>query len=106
MLAKEENTELIVVEAPARRWSTLQRKARAFFAGLPEKRRALWAWIRFGNITEHVTDRIEGTVCEVEYRGRGGKVVGFWAYGYFCSDYPYRGNGRKYGGGYDERPLQ
>lgn len=84
----------------------LIRRARFFFACIPEKRRRLWKRIRFGKITEHVIDRIEGTACEVEYRGRGGKVVGFWAYGYFCPDYPYRGDGRKYGGGYDERPIQ
>jgi hypothetical protein len=88
------------------RTQTIRQRVRAFFAGLPQKRRAAWEWIRFGDITEHVTDSIEGIACEVEYRGRAGKVVGFWAYGYFCHDYPYRGNGRKYGGGYDERPFQ
>ena len=106
MTMKEEVFEVFVAEETPTRLEALRRKARAIIASFPEKRRALAEWIRFGKITEHVTDRIEGTVCEVEYRGRGGKVVGFWAYGYFCPDYPYRGDGRKYGGGYDERPFQ
>ncbi|MEX3984283.1 hypothetical protein AB4Y45_35590 [Paraburkholderia sp. EG287A] len=106
MPAKAEVIEAFVVEETPTRLETLRRKVRACFTGIPVKSRAAWEWLRFGKITEHVTDRIEGIACEVEYRGRGGKVVGFWAYGFFCDDYPYRGNGQKYGAGYDERPFQ
>lgn len=51
----------------------------------------LLRWIRFGRITEHVTDTIAGHACEIEYRGRFGRVVGFWAYGSFDPQYPYQG---------------
>lgn len=51
-----------------------------------------WRWIRFGTITEHVVGTAgHGVVAEVEYRGRGNKVVGYWAYGYFHPAYPYQG---------------
>lgn len=102
-MVKQSKQSLLAKLAPTR-GDTFRQRVRTFFTMLPVRRRALWEWIRFGNLTEHVTDSIEGTACEVEYRGRGGKVVGFWAYGYFCDDYPYRGDGRKYGAGYDERP--
>ncbi len=41
-----------------------------------------------GEILRTTKDRIEGTVCEEEYWCRGcGKVVGYWAYGYFDPEY-------------------
>lgn len=49
-------------------------------------------WLRFGKITTKVIDRIEGTVCELEYRGRFNKVVGYWAYGYFDPELPFKEN--------------
>lgn len=53
--------------------------------------RKIWMWIRFGNIKEVPTDYINGIACEIEYRGRGNKVVGFWAYGSFDPSLPYQG---------------
>lgn len=54
--------------------------------------RATWQWVHFGDITEVVRGTAgDGVVAEVEYRGRGGKVVGYWAYGYFDPSLPYRG---------------
>jgi len=52
----------------------------------------LMQWIRFGAIKERVVDRIEGTACEVEFTGRFGKVVGYWAYGAFDPSCPYQGS--------------
>lgn len=60
-------------------------------------------WVRFGRLTERVVDTVANVVAEVEYVGRGGKVVGYWSYGHFHPDYPYRGEGIKTNGGYDER---
>lgn len=56
------------------------------------KLRRVWLWIRFGKITERVTGTAGDNVpAEIEYVGRGGKVVGFWAYGYWHPNYPYQG---------------
>jgi hypothetical protein len=63
-------------------------------------------WIRFGDITERVTDTAGDRIpAEIEYLGRGGKVVGFWSYGYFDPTYPYKGPGIKNERGYDARPF-
>lgn len=48
-------------------------------------------WLRFGTIQQRIVDKIEGTVCEIEFTGRGGKVIGYWAYGDCDPSYPYRG---------------
>ena len=49
-------------------------------------------WVRFGTITEHTTATAgDNVTAEVEYRGRHGKVVGYWAYGYFDPNLPYQG---------------
>lgn len=55
------------------------------------KVKAVWNWIRFGKITSAVKADINGTACEVEFYGRGGKVIGYWAYGSFDPAGPYRG---------------
>ncbi len=48
--------------------------------------------LRFGKITEHVVCTAgDNIAAEIEYKDRRGKVIGFWAYGYFHPDYPYRG---------------
>jgi|WetSurMetagenome_2_1015567.scaffolds.fasta_scaffold307084_1 hypothetical protein len=48
--------------------------------------------IQFGKITEHIIATAGYNVpAEVEFRGRRGKVVGFWAYGYWHPEYPYKG---------------
>jgi len=53
--------------------------------------RKLIRWIRFGTIRERVVSRIEGTPCEIEYTGRFGRVIGYWAYGSFDPSEPYQG---------------
>lgn len=66
-------------------------KLRARRYGAREALQAAWRWIRFGTITEHVMGTAgHGIVAEIEYRGRG-KVVGYWAYGYFDPALPYQG---------------
>lgn len=52
-------------------------------------------WIRFGDITEKVVGYAgDHVVAEVEYRGRGGKLVGYWALGSFDPSFPYQGGMR------------
>lgn len=53
--------------------------------------RQAWHWLRFGNITETTKAVDGGVVSEIEYRGRHGKIVGYWAYGSFDPAFPYRG---------------
>lgn len=53
--------------------------------------RRSWTWVRFGKITETVKSVDGGVVSEIEYRGRNGKVIGYWAYGSFDPSGPYRG---------------
>ncbi|WP_157657720.1 hypothetical protein [Burkholderia ubonensis] len=50
-----------------------------------------WQWLRFGTITEKVKSVDGGVPSEVEYSGRRGKLVGYWAYGYFDPKLPYQG---------------
>lgn len=54
--------------------------------------RRKWNYLRFGVITSHVTGTAGHNVAaEIEYRDRRGRVIGFWAYGHWHPDYPYRG---------------
>jgi hypothetical protein len=46
-------------------------------------------WLWFGTITEAVKSIDGGCISEIEYRGRGNKVVGYWAYGNYDQCYPY-----------------
>ncbi len=81
-------------------------KCRLFLASARLRACDAWRWIRFGNVTERITDTAgAGIPAEIEYVGRGGKVVGFWAYGYFDTSYPYKGTGIKTKRGYDELPF-
>ena len=48
-------------------------------------------WLRFGSITEHVRAIDCGVPSEIEFTGRFGKVIGYWAYGYYDLNYPYQG---------------
>ena len=50
-----------------------------------------YCYLRFGEITEIATDWINNIPCEISYRDRNGKEVGYWAYGHFDPNYPYRG---------------
>ena len=53
--------------------------------------RAAGQWLRFGQITETVKAVDGGVASEIEYRGRFGWVVGYWAYGHFDPSLPYQG---------------
>ncbi len=53
--------------------------------------RRAWLWIRFGKVTSKVMDTINGIVCEEAYYGRGGQMVGYWAYGSWDPAMPYQG---------------
>lgn len=60
-------------------------------ARLQSRVKLAWQWLRFGDITETVKSVDGGVVSEVEYRGRGGLIVGYWAYGHFDPAFPYKG---------------
>lgn len=48
--------------------------------------------LRYGTLTEHVTGTVGDCVpAEIEYRDSKGRVIGFWAYGYWHPDYPFQG---------------
>jgi len=54
--------------------------------------KTIYVWIRFGRITEKVVGTAgHGVPAEIEYRGRFGRVVGYWAYGSFDPYLPYKG---------------
>lgn len=53
--------------------------------------RRLYNWIRFGKVTAKNIDHVEGTVSEVEYLDSKNQRVGYWAYGHFDPNLPYRG---------------
>lgn len=48
-------------------------------------------WLRYGTIRAEVRDSIEGIICEIAYIDRFGRVVGYWAHGYYEPDLPYQG---------------
>jgi hypothetical protein len=53
---------------------------------------SLYIIIRFGKITEKVTATSgHGVPSEIEYINGKGKVIGFWAYGSWHPDFPYKG---------------
>lgn len=68
----------------------LREKARRTIARLHYRAGATLQWIRFGTITEKVTAIDGGVPSEIEFRGRFGRLVGFWAYGSFDPGLPYR----------------
>ena len=49
-------------------------------------------WIRFGQIIAIIKSVDGGTASEIEYRGRFGKVIGYWAYGFYDPAFPYKGD--------------
>jgi hypothetical protein len=55
-------------------------------------RKARWQKLLFGDITERVVGTAgDGVPAEIEYRGRGGRVIGYFAYGSYDPALPYRG---------------
>lgn len=71
--------------------ATLRQKTSAHVAGAQLRLRQAWLWARFGTITETVKSVDGGVASEIEYRGRGDKIVGYWAYGSFDPAFPYQG---------------
>jgi hypothetical protein len=51
----------------------------------------IWQRLRFGIVTEKVMSIDGGVASEVAYIGRGGKIVGYWAYGSFDPSFPFKG---------------
>lgn len=53
--------------------------------------RSTYNMVRFGEVTAHVTGTAgHGVPAEIEYRDKNGRVVGFWAYGAWEPNSPYR----------------
>lgn len=51
-----------------------------------------WLFLRFGTITSKIVATAGDSVpAEIEYYDRNGKVIGYWAYGYWHPKYPYKG---------------
>ena len=48
-------------------------------------------WLRFGDIRAETRSVDGGVASEIAFIGRGGKTVGYWAYGSFDPSFPYRG---------------
>lgn len=60
------------------------------FRHIKWKWNALIDWLYFGKITSKVKSyEGDGVVSEIEYRGRGDKVIGYWAYGFYDCFLPY-----------------
>ncbi len=53
--------------------------------------RRLLNWIRFGSITSEIKSIDGGVVSERAYYGRGGVMIGYYAYGYWDPAMPYKG---------------
>ena len=53
--------------------------------------KANWEKVRFGAVTEKVVGTESGVAAEIEFRGRNGKLVGYWAHGSFDPKLPYQG---------------
>jgi len=65
---------------------------RGRLAFIGKKLKHVWLRIRFGTITAKVTGTAGDNVpAEIEFYGRGGKLIGFWAYGSFHPKFPYQG---------------
>lgn len=51
----------------------------------------LYIKIRFGRVTQLVASVDAGSVSEVAFYNKRNKVIGYWAYGYYDTSLPYRG---------------
>lgn len=51
----------------------------------------IYFYIRFGVLNEHIVDVIACVACEIEYKDRNGRIVGYWAYGFFQPNLPFQG---------------
>jgi len=49
--------------------------------------------VRFGKITERIVATTGYNIpAEIEYLDRNNNIIGFWAYGYWHPNYPYKGD--------------
>lgn len=56
------------------------------------KLRKFWRYIRWGKIKE-ITHAVDGGYAsEVGYYDRFNRCIGYWAYGYWDLDMPYKGD--------------
>ena len=69
---------------------SLREKTSRAVARLRARSESALQWLRFGTVTETVTAVDGGVPSEIEFRGRFGRLVGFWAYGSFDPSLPYR----------------
>ena len=53
--------------------------------------KCIYLYLRFGKITSEVKSVDGGVVSEIAYFGRGGRMIGYWAYGCFDPYFPYKG---------------
>jgi hypothetical protein len=53
--------------------------------------KAKWEHVWLGVVTEKVVGTENGVVSEIEFRGRNGTLVGYWAHGHFDPKLPYQG---------------
>lgn len=47
-------------------------------------------YVRFGKVSSVVKDKINDIPCEIAYYDRNGRMIGYWAYGYFDPNMPYK----------------
>jgi hypothetical protein len=52
----------------------------------------IWQRLRFGIVTEKVICFDGGVASKIAYIGRKGKIVGYWAYGSFDPNFPFKGH--------------
>jgi hypothetical protein len=53
----------------------------------------IWQWIKWGTLTEHITAYAGSNIpAEIEYHDRFGRTVGFYAYGDWHPNLPYKGD--------------
>lgn len=77
--------------APMSRYERLKRAAQRLSFRIQARLTDSYGWVRFGTIVETIKSAEGSVVYEVEYRGRGNKVIGYWAHGYFDPKLPYQG---------------
>lgn len=48
----------------------------------------LYRLLRYGRLKARIESAMEFQVCEESYRDRKGRIVAYWAYGYFDPNFP------------------
>lgn len=52
---------------------------------------SVYFYIKYGKLEHFIEDRIDYIICEASYRNELGHVIGYWGYGHFDQECPYRG---------------